>query len=301
MSEEVAPAGIDITKPNVARVYDYMAGGKDHYAVDRAASELFIQLEPNAKSGTVAHRAFLGRVVRYMAREAGIRQFIDIGSGLPTAENTHEIAQRADPAARVVYVDNDPVVVTHAKALIGETSTTHIIAGDIREPAAILNDPVVRDFIDFSQPVGLVLLAILHHVGDAEDPGGIAKALRDAVVPGSHLAISHFCDPGAANPKESAAAKEGERAFMENFGTGRWRTPAEIEAYFGDWRLLDPGLIAFPLWRPDTPWEGEMPGYFYRWVGGVAVKDLRALISRRATIWPDPAPRPGPGCVKAPI
>lgn len=273
MSEEAAPPGIDITKPNVARVYDYMAGGKDHYAADRAASELFLRLDPDAKSSTRNHRAFLGRTVRYMARDAGIRQFIDVGSGLPTAENTHQIAQGVDPSCRVVYVDNDPVAVRHGQALIGETPTTRVISGDAREPAAILDDEKVRGFIDFSQPVGLILMAILHHVADSEDPGGVAKAFRDAAAPGSHLVISHFCDPGPDNPAESARAAEGEKAFQENFGTGRWRTPAEITAFFGDWRLLDPGLVAFPLWRPDTPWEGGIPDYFHRWVGGVAVKE----------------------------
>lgn len=270
---EVAPPGVDITTPNVARLYDFMVGGKDHYAADRAAAEVFMGLEPNAQASARAHRAFLGRVVRCLVPEAGIRQFIDIGSGLPTAENTHEIAQRIDPAARVLYVDNDPAVIAHSNALIGETDVTRVIAGDIRQPAAILNDPQVRDFIDFSQPVGLLLFAILHHVADSEDPAGIARTLRDAVVPGSHLALSHFCNPGAINPKESETAVESERAFMESFGTGRWRTPEEIAAYFGDFRLLEPGLVAFPLWRPATPWEGEMPGYFYRWVGGVAVKE----------------------------
>lgn len=273
MPDEAAPPGIDVTKPNVARVYDYMAGGKDHYAVDREASKLFIQREPNARPWTRAHRGFLGRVVRHMAGEAGIRQFIDIGAGLPTAENTHQIAQRIDPAARVVYVDNDPVVVTHANALIGETRTTHVLSGDIREPRAILDDPRVRDFIDFSQPVGLILLAILHHVADAEDPSGIARTIRDSAAPGSQLAISHFCDPGAAIPEESALAVSGERLFTQSFGTGRWRKAEEIQGYFGDWRMLPPGLVAFPLWRPDAVHEGEMPRYSYRWVGGVAVKE----------------------------
>lgn len=264
---------IDITKPNVARVYDYTLGGKDNYAADRAMAEMAFAADPELKDSTLAHRAFLGRAVRYMVREAGIRQFIDVGSGLPTAENTHEIAQQLAPAARVVYVDNDPVVVMHAKALIGQTDVTRIIMRDVREPAAILNDSRTGDFIDFSQPVGLLLLAILHHVADAEDPDGISQVLRDALAPGSHLALSHFCNPGAANPKESAIAVESERATMENFGTGRWRTPEEITAYFGDFRLLPPGLVPFALWRPDTPWEGEMPGYFHRWVGGVAVKE----------------------------
>jgi len=271
--DEVAPPEIDITKPSVARVYNFMIGGKDHYTVDRAVAEAIVEVEPNAPTEARAHRAFLGRVVRYMVSEAGIRQFIDVGSGIPTAENTHEIAQLIDPAARVVYVDNDPVVIVHAKALIGETNTTHIIKGDARKPAAIFDDPLVRNFIDFSQPVGMLLLSILHHVADDEDPGAIARAFRNAVAPGSYLALSHFCNPGAANPKESEIAVESERLFTQNFGTGRWRTTEEITAFFGDFRLVSPGLVPLALWRPDKPREGEMPGFFHRFVGGIAVKE----------------------------
>lgn len=272
MSEEVAPPGIDITKPSVARVYNFMVGGKDHYTVDRMAAEAILQVEPNAQAEGRAHRAFLGRVVRQMA-EAGIRQFIDVGSGIPAADHTHEVAQRIDPASRVVYVDNDPVVVVHGKALIGETPTTHILNGDVRDPQAILAHPQVRDFIDFSQPVGLLLFSILHHIADAEDPGAVARAYRDAVVPGSQLGISHFCDPGPANPEESAIAVQSEKIFTEKFGTGRWRRPEEITAFFGDWKLMDPGLVPLALWRPETPPEGEIPGFFHRFVGGAAVKE----------------------------
>lgn len=272
MSEEVAPPGIDITKPSVARVYNFMIGGKDHYTVDRMVAEAILKVEPNAAAEGRAQRAFLGRAVRYMVSDAGIRQFIDVGSGIPAAENTHEVAQQIDPATRVVYVDNDPVVVVHAKALIGETSTTHIVAGDAREPAAILDDRLVRNFIDFSQPVGVLFMSLLHHLSDAEDPGSITRTFRDAVAPGSHLTVSHFCNPGPANPEESRIAAESEEVFTKNFGTGRWRTPEEITAFFGDFRLLPPGLVPLALWRPDTPWEGEIPGFFHRFVGGVAVK-----------------------------
>jgi S-adenosyl methyltransferase len=271
--DEVAPPGIDITKPNVARVYNFGIGGKDHYAVDRAMAEAILQVEPNAWAEVRAHRAFLGRVVRYMVSEAGIRQFIDVGSGLPAAENTHEVAQLIDPAARVVYVDNDPVVIVHARALIGETKTTRTIEGDARKPAAILGDPLVRNFIDFSQPVGVLMLSILHHFADDEDPGATARTFRNAVAPGSYLALSHFCNPGAANPRESEIAVESERLFTQNFGTGRWRTPEEITAFFGHFRLVSPGLVPLALWRPDTPWEGEIPDSFHRFVGGIAVKE----------------------------
>lgn len=273
VTDEDAPRGFDITTPNVPRVYNFMIGGKDHFAADRAAADAILRVEPNAAAEGRAHRDFAGRVVRYMTGEAGISQFIDVGSGIPGAENTHHVAQRIDPAARVVYVDNDPVVIAHARALIGQTATTRVVAGDAREPKAMLDDPLLREFIDFARPVGVLLMSVLHHLTDEEDPDVVARAFRNAVAPGSHLAVSHFCDPGAANPKESAIAAESERVFTRNFGTGRWRTTGEITAFFGDFRLIPPGLVPLALWRPDKPWAGEIPGFFHRFTGGVAVKD----------------------------
>ncbi|MGH3172053.1 MAG: SAM-dependent methyltransferase [Trebonia sp.] len=283
MTDEGAPPGFDITRPNVPRVYNFMIGGKDHFAADRAAADAILRVEPNAAAEGRAHRDFLGRVVRYMAGEAGISQFIDVGSGIPGAENTHHIAQRIDPAARVVYVDNDPVVITHARALIGETATTRVIAGDAREPKAMLDDPLLREFIDFARPVGVLLMSILHHLTDEEGPDVITRTFRNALAPGSHLALSHFCDPGAANPKESGIALESERVFTRNFGTGRWRTTGEITAFFGDFRLISPGLVPLALWWPDKPWAGEVPGFFHRFVGGVAVKERAAVHADAAT------------------
>ena len=278
MAGEQAAPGIDVTKPNVARVYDYHIGGKDNFAVDREVGNQILQLVPEARESGREHRAFLRRVVRYLTAEAGIRQFIDIGSGLPSHGNVHEVAQEIDPAARVVYVDNDPVVVMHAKALIGETSTTRIVAADLRDPDGILGDAGVREFIDFSRPVGLLLMAILHHIADGEDHAGIMARFRAELAPGSHLAISHFCNPGAERPEDAEIAKASERLFSMKFGTGRWRTREEILAYFGDFRLLEPGLVPLPVWRPDIIGRRKLPGAFYRFVGGVAAKggqDLR--------------------------
>lgn len=272
MPVEETPPGIDVTKPNVARVYNYLIGGKDHYAADRAAGDAMLEQEPDARLAGREHRAFLRRAVRCLAAEGGIRQFIDVGSGLPVEGNTHEIAQEAAPSARVVYVDNDPVVVVHAQALIGTTSATRIISGDLRSPRAILDNPCVRDFIDFSRPVAVLLMDILHHISDAEDPGGITAVFRDALAPGSYLAISHFCNPGPAFPEEAKIAEESERLFAEKLGTGRWRSPEEITAFFGGFRLLPPGLVPAPDWRPDTPRQGKLPGVFRRFVAGVAVK-----------------------------
>jgi SAM-dependent methyltransferase len=271
--EEVPLPGLDITRPNVARVYNYLIGGKDHYSVDRAAGDAMLAQEPDALISGREHRAFLGRAVRYMTAEAGVRQFIDVGSGLPSASNTHEIAQQVAPDARVVYVDNDAVAVNHGRALIGTTDTTRFISGDVRDPAAILAHPSVAELIDFSEPAGVLVLSLLHHIADSEDPDGIASTFRDALAPGSYLVISHFCNPGAENPEQSLIAAESEKLFNENFGTGRWRFRDEIAAYFGDFQLVEPGLVPPTLWRPDTAQPGELPGVFFRILAGVARKE----------------------------
>ncbi|HEU5157310.1 MAG TPA: SAM-dependent methyltransferase [Streptosporangiaceae bacterium] len=273
---EWAPAGVDVTKPSVARVYDCYLGGKDNFAVDRAVVEQTRQIFPpdwDAARGGLDNRAFLRRVVRHLVIEGGIRQFIDFGSGLPTQGNVHEIAQDIAPQARVVYVDNDPIVLVHARALLGNTETTQIITADLRRPAEILDDPAVWDFVDLSRPTGFLLFAILHHINDDEDPGAIAAELRSAMVPGSYLAISHFCQPGAAFPDDAARAVMCEKIFNEKLGTGRWRTNDEIRGYFGDLTMIDPGLVPLPEWRPDPGDDLTVHPTYRLFVGGVARKD----------------------------
>jgi hypothetical protein len=252
---ERVPPGLDVSTPNVARVYDYTLGGKDNYAIDREVADLSHEVMP-ARAGARANRAFLRRVVRFLVAEAGIRQFIDIGSGLPTQGNVHEVAQALDPDARVIYVDYDPVVLVHAHALLGRTDTTEVITADVRRPREILEDARVRRFLDFEQPIGLLLFAILHHVNDDEDPAGITRYLRDELPPGSYLAISHLHNPGEAQPRYAAMAAEAEKVFSENLGTGRFRSRDEIRAFFGDFELLEPGLVPYNDWRPD---EGVFP------------------------------------------
>ncbi|HEU5155557.1 MAG TPA: SAM-dependent methyltransferase [Streptosporangiaceae bacterium] len=253
--DERVPPGLDVSRPNVARVYDYTLGGKDNYAIDREVADLSHEVMP-ARAGARANRAFLRRVVRFLVAEAGIRQFIDIGSGLPTQGNVHEVAQAIDPAARVVYVDYDPVVLVHARALLGRTNTTEVITADVRRPEEILGNPMLREFLDFDQPIGLLLFAVLHHVNDDEDPVGITRYLRDELPAGSYLAISHFHNPGEAEPQYAAMAAEAEKVFSENLGTGRFRSRAEILEFFGDFELLDPGLVPYNDWRPD---DGVFP------------------------------------------
>jgi hypothetical protein len=270
--EQRVPPGLDVTKPNIARVYDAFLGGKDNFAADRAIVDLALKVTPDAPVGARANRAFLRRVVRYLVADAGLRQLVDIGSGLPTQGNVHEVAEAVGPEVRVVYVDNDPVVRAHAQALMASSPKTVFVTADIRDPDKILDDPTVREFTDSGQPVGLLLLAILHHVNDDEDPGGIVARLREALPSGSHLAISSFRMPGPEHPEDAAKTAAMEKMFNERLGTGRWRSHQEILAWFGDWELLQPGLVPLPEWRPDEPVRAERDATHYGFVGGVARK-----------------------------
>jgi hypothetical protein len=272
---EWAPQGVDVSKPSVARVYDCYLGGKDNFAVDREVVEQTRKVFPpdwEVDRGALDNRRFLQRVVRYLVGEAGIRQFIDFGSGLPTQGNVHEIAQQIAPQARVVYVDNDPIVLVHARALLGNTETTRVITADVRSPEQILRHDTVRDFIDFSEPVGMLLFAILHHINDDEDPAGIAGDLRDAMTPGSYLAVSHFCNPGSARPADSERAAMSEKIFTEHLGTGRWRAREDILGYFGDFTLVEPGLVPLPEWRPESADDLVEHPVYHLFAGGVARK-----------------------------
>jgi hypothetical protein len=270
--EQRTPPGIDVTKPSIARVYDAFLDGKDNFAADRALVELTLQIAPDAAAGAKANRAFLRRAVRYLAAEAGITQFLDIGSGLPTGGNVHEIAQEVNPAARVVYVDNDPVVLVHGQALLADARTTRVITGDVRRPAEILDNPEVRAFIDFSRPVGLLMFSILHHITNEEDPAGITARFRDALAPGSYLAISSFRMPGHEHPEDAAKTRAVQKLFNEKLGTGLWREDAEILSWFGDWELLEPGLVPMPEWRPDTAGQVKRNSTHHGYVGAVARK-----------------------------
>src|SRR5260370_14682183 len=181
---------IDTSRPHTARMYDFYLNGKDNYAADRDAAREVLRAAPEIRATALANRAFLGRAVRYLVRDAGIRQIIDIGTGIPAAGNVHEVAQQAAPDVRVAYVDNDPIVHVHADALLTGTGITSIVLADLREPEAILSHPQIRELIDFGQPVALLLIAILHFISDAEDPAGIVATFRGALAPGSYLALS---------------------------------------------------------------------------------------------------------------
>ena len=269
---ERVPPGIDITKPNIARVYDAFLDGKDNFAADRAVVEYTLQIAPDAAAGAKANRAFLRRVVRYLAGPAGIGQFLDIGSGLPSQGNVHEVACEVSPAARVAYIDSDPVVLMHAQALLAGTPSVRVITADVRRPAEILDSPQIGGFIDFSRPVGLLMLAILHHISDEEDPAGIVARFREAAAPGSYLAISSFRMPGPEHPQDAERTRAIQELFNAKLGTGLWREHEEILQWFGDWELLEPSLVPLPEWRPDISGQAARNTTYYGFVGGVARK-----------------------------
>jgi hypothetical protein len=258
------PVGIDISTPSIARVYDAVLGGKDNYPVDRAIAEASLAIVPEIGDVGRYNRAILGRGVRYMA-EQGIRQFLDLGSGLPTVQNTHQVAQEHSPEARVVYVDKDPIVLAHGRALLAENDRTTVVTADLREPAEILNHPDVRALIDFDQPVGLMLVGVVHHLNDDEGPEQIVEAYKKALPPGSFLFLTHFC---ASSPDAVAL----EKALLTDLGSGRFRTIEEISAYFDGLELVEPGVVFLPQWQPEEPVEEPLTVGQKLMAGGIAKK-----------------------------
>jgi hypothetical protein len=240
-----APFGIDTTVPTTARMYDYWLGGTDNFAADRVAALAVSEVAPEARLIAVENRKFLRRAVRYLAAEAGITQFLDIGTGLPTQGNVHQVAQAISPGARVVYVDNDPMVLAHSRALKTGGNTV-VIEADLREPQAIVDHADTRRLIDFSQPLAVLLVAVLHFVSDDDDPSGIITTLRGAVSSGSHLVISHVT--GDIRP-ETAARAEAQYKKVTSGATLRNRD--QILGFFSGLDLIDPGVVQVPYWHPD--------------------------------------------------
>ena len=232
-----------------ARVYNYWLGGKDNFAADRRVGDSVMAAIPSAPLLARENRAFLGRAVHYLAAEAGIRQFLDIGTGIPSAGNTHEVAQAAAPDARVIYIDNDPIVLAHARALMTSdpAGATEFILGDFRETGKILADPAVDRTLDFDQPVALMLIALLHFFTDDENPQAIVSSLLDALPSGSYLAITNltadFMDPDQA-ARATQAGQQGGITYVP-------RTQAEVAAFFSGLDLVDPGVVAMQAWRPE--------------------------------------------------
>jgi hypothetical protein len=243
------PPGVDVTVAHNARVWNYWLGGKDHFAVDRAAGETVLAMHPGIVEVARADRAFLGRVVRYLAGKAGIRQFLDIGTGLPTAENTHQVAGSVVPAVRVVYVDNDPIVLAHARALLTTTppAVTSYVDADVHDPGSILRAAAAT--LDFGEPVAIMMLGILNFVLDNAEAKTVVDRLLDAVVPGSYLALSH---PTLELGGEGNA--EAMRFWNEHARPSiRARSAAEIRQFLAGLDLVDPGLVSCALWHPDGP------------------------------------------------
>ncbi|MFD5450219.1 SAM-dependent methyltransferase [Streptomyces sp. NPDC003470] len=239
-------SSINRAEPSIARVYDYLLGGKDNYAVDREIGDVFKRDLPGSVAIAFANRAALTRAVREIVTTTGVRQFIDLGSGLPTADNVHQVAQRHAPESRVVYVDTDPQVLVHGRALLEENDRTRVVPVDVRDPQGIRTHPDTLALIDFDRPVAVVLSAVLHHVNDEEDPAGIVRHWRDHVASGSHFFVSHF---RSGNNPETA---EAEKVLQKTFGRGRWRTDEEIESLLDGLDILDPGVVPAPVWRPDA-------------------------------------------------
>jgi len=245
---KTGPLPFDTSVAHQARVYDYMLGGKDNYAADRAAADASIKIWPDIALGAQANRAFLGRAVRYLAGEAGIRQFLDIGTGIPTAGNTHQVAQAIAPESRVVYVDYDPVVLAHARALLTSTGegATEYIDADVRNTDNILAQ--AARLLDFTKPVAVTLLALLHALPDSDDPYAIVAKLMGAVPPGSYLAISHAA-ADLLDMEMLESIKDAWRGKMQQQII--WRTREQVARFFEGTDLIDPGLVRVEEWRPD--------------------------------------------------
>ncbi|WP_411759706.1 SAM-dependent methyltransferase [Streptomyces tunisiensis] len=260
-----APRSIDITVPSVSRMYDYYLGGSHNFEVDREAARKAMEFMPGLPKVMQANRAFMRRAVRF-AVSGGVTQFLDIGSGIPTFGNVHEVAQAADPEARVMYVDRDPVAVAHSKVVLEGNDHADVLAADLRKPQEILGSDEVGRLIDLNRPVALLLVAILHFVEEADDPYGAVAELRGALAPGSMLVLTHATYEGIPLPPERAEGAVDVYRDMRN--PLIMRTRDEIARFFEGYDMVEPGLVPMPRWRPDTAPEDEDP-YAFSGLAGV--------------------------------
>jgi hypothetical protein len=264
--EQEEQVDFDTSVAHIARVYDYWLGGKDNFEADRTAGEEALAAYPDLVSSVRANRAFLARGVRFLAADAGVRQFLDIGTGIPSANNTHEVAQSVAPQSRVVYVDNDPIVLAHARALLvgRPEGTTDYLDADLRETEKILDH--ARGLLDFSQPVAVMLVAVLHLIGPEDHPYGIVSQLMDAVPPGSYLLLSHV----ASDIEPEKMAEMGKRLNRLLAQKGYYRSQAEVSQFFTGLELLEPGVVPVQHWRQDSEIEGARRAAMW---GGLARKN----------------------------
>ncbi|MCX5239936.1 SAM-dependent methyltransferase [Streptomyces prunicolor] len=259
-----APRSIDISVPSVSRIYDYYLGGSHNFEVDREAARKAMEFLPGLPKIMQANRAFMRRAVRFAAAE-GITQFLDIGSGIPTFGNVHEVAQAASPGAHVMYVDHDPVAVAHSQAVLAGNETADVVAADLRKPQEILASAEVQRLIDVNRPVALLLVAILHFVEDTDDPYGAVAQLREALAPGSLLILTHASYEGIPLPPERAEGAVDVYKDIRNPLIMRSRE--EIARFFEGYDMVEPGLVPMPEWRPDTVLEDEDPYSFSGFAG----------------------------------
>ena len=244
-------AGLNTSVPNVARIYDYILGGKDNFAADRRAAQQLLAALPDIAGVVRDNRSFIGRVVRFLAGEAGIRQFLDLGAGLPTQSCVHEMAQAIAPDARVVYVDNDPVVCSHGQALLGQRDTVGVALGDLRRPAEILRHPAVLAKLDFSQPVGVLCVCALHFVPDQEKPHQIIAGYRDHLAPGSYLALTHGITAPTPEDDPDGVVQSVTNIYQNASAQIHVRPTKEIERFFDGFEIIEPGVLWTADWRPD--------------------------------------------------
>ncbi|WP_236242556.1 SAM-dependent methyltransferase [Streptomyces sp. CC228A] len=259
-----APPGIDISVPSVSRIYDYYLGGSHNFEVDREAARKAMEFIPGLPKIMQANRAVMRRAVRYALAE-GVTQFLDIGSGIPTFGNVHEVAQQTDPEARVVYVDHDPVAVAHSRAVLQGNDRTRIVAADLRKPQEILDSPEVAELLDMDRPVALLLVAVLHFLEDADEPYEAVARLRDALAPGSLLVLTHASYEGVPVPQEQAGGTVG--VYREIRNPLVMRSREEIARFFDGFEMVEPGLVAPPRWRPENSPEQEDPYAFSGFAG----------------------------------
>ncbi|MFJ5708668.1 MULTISPECIES: SAM-dependent methyltransferase [unclassified Streptomyces] len=263
-----APPGIDISVPSVSRMYDFYLGGSHNFEVDREAARKAMEFMPGLPKIMQANRAFMRRAVRF-AVDNDVTQFLDIGSGIPTFGNVHEVAQAADPAARVVYVDHDPVAVAHSRAVLEGVDGAVVVPADLRKPADILGSPELTGLLDLDRPVALLLVAVLHFLEDADRPRDAVAELLDALAPGSLLVVTHASYEGVPVDQERAGGT------VEVYRTTRsplvMRSREEIARFFDGTAFVEPGLVSMPHWRPDSPAEEEDP-YAFSGFAGVGLK-----------------------------
>ncbi|MEH1012472.1 SAM-dependent methyltransferase [Micromonospora sp. CPCC 206060] len=270
MVSAATPIGTDIdqSRPNVARMYDYYLGGCHNFAPDRAAAEQVLSIFPDTPVAAQTNRHFLRRAVRHLATERGVRQFLDIGAGLPTQGNVHEIVRECVPGSRVVYVDVDPVAVAYARQLLAGAPDTTVLRADVRRPDELLADSEVNRLIDFSEPVAVLLVAVLHFVRDAEDPWASVARLRDATVPGSPLVLSHLTLDGAP----PVPAQAGKAVYQQSSAPLVPRTHADISRFFDGYDQIEPGLVWWGDWRPERSPDGGRQSGVSHGYGGVGLR-----------------------------